>query len=121
MHWPSYEHTLGSYTCYRPGQWSFWGQEGVREGNLHFCGEHTSADFQGWMEGGAETGALVAAEILENLQLEPSAELAQLLSVKTLLPQPAFKHGATARLSYRERRLVLGALRRARSDAARMR
>ena len=44
------------YTCYRPGQWSFWPLEGEREGSLHFCGEHTSPDFQGWMEGAAETG-----------------------------------------------------------------
>jgi monoamine oxidase len=67
MHWPTYAYTLGSYTCYKPGQWSFWTQEGAREGNVHFCGEHTSADFQGWMEGGAETGAAVAAEILDDL------------------------------------------------------
>ncbi len=36
-----------------PEQWSFYGQEGRRVGNLHFCGEHTSLDFQGWMEGAA--------------------------------------------------------------------
>lgn len=64
MHWPSYAHARGSYTCYRPGQWSFWGSEGLPEGKLHFCGEHTSANFQGWMEGAAETGAVVAAQIL---------------------------------------------------------
>jgi monoamine oxidase len=79
MHWPSHEHTRGSFACYQPGQWSFRGQEGVREGNLHFCGEHTSVDFQGWMEGGAESGALVAAEILRDLGLEPSEELLQLI------------------------------------------
>ena len=79
MHWPSHEHTLGSYACYRPGQWSFRTQAGVREGHLHFCGEHTSVDFQGRMEGGAETGALAAAEILLDLGLDPSPELAALL------------------------------------------
>jgi monoamine oxidase len=82
MHWPSSEYTLGSYTCYKPGQWSFWTHEGEREGNLHFCGEHTSVNFQGWMEGGAETGAFVAAEILNAMDLEPSAELARLLELK---------------------------------------
>lgn len=109
MHWPSYEFTLGSYTCYRPGQWSFWQQEGLREGNLHFCGEHTSADFQGWMEGGAETGALVAAEILGDLGLEPSPELARLLAIKTVVPQPTFKRAGLQRLSFaeRQRRLLL--------------
>lgn len=83
MHWPSYEHTLGSYTCYRPGQWSFWTLEGEREGNLHFCGEHTSVDFQGWMEGAAETGARAAAEVLEDLGVAPSPELESLLGAES--------------------------------------
>ncbi|MEO8181028.1 MAG: FAD-dependent oxidoreductase [Deltaproteobacteria bacterium] len=39
------------------------GLEGERAGNLHFCGEHTSVDFQGYMNGGAETGERVAAEL----------------------------------------------------------
>ncbi len=112
MHWPSYEHTLGSYTCYRPGQWAFWLQEGVREGNLHFCGEHTSADFRGRMEGGAETGALVAAEILADLGLEPSPELSNLLSIKTVVPQPAYHATNRTRLTYRARRRLLSAQRR---------
>lgn len=34
------------------------------EGNIFFCGEHTSQDFQGFMEGGASTGEQTAAEIL---------------------------------------------------------
>lgn len=107
MHWPSYEFTLGSYTCYKPGQWSFWTHEGEREGNLHFCGEHTSADFQGWMEGGAETGALVAAEILGDLGLDPSPELASLIETKTVVSQPTFQRGGTAKLTYRTRQRLL--------------
>jgi len=63
MHWPSVEHTRGSYACYLPGQASFIGLEGERAGNLHFCGEHTSVDFQGYMNGGVETGERVAAEL----------------------------------------------------------
>ena len=114
MHWPSYEFTLGSYSCYRPGQWSFWTHEGEREGNLHFCGEHTSADFQGWMEGGAETGALVAAEILGDLGLAPSAELASLLETKTAVPQPTFRRAGVSRLSFRQRQLQLALLRQSR-------
>ncbi|MGC4087387.1 MAG: NAD(P)/FAD-dependent oxidoreductase [Polyangiaceae bacterium] len=109
MHWPTYAYTLGSYTCYRPGQWSFWTQEGVREGNVHFCGEHTSADFQGWMEGGAETGALVAAEILADLKLEPSPELAAIVETKSVVPQPALSGGQVSWLGYRERRRRLNA------------
>lgn len=64
MHWPSVEHTRGSYACYLPGQASFSGLEGQSAGQLHFCGEHTSVDFQGYMNGGAETGERVAAELI---------------------------------------------------------
>jgi monoamine oxidase len=67
MHWPSSPLFQGSYTCYRRGQTSFFGIEGRQEGNLYFCGEHTSEAFQGFMEGGAETGARAAAEILNDL------------------------------------------------------
>jgi monoamine oxidase len=67
MHWPTVEHTRGSYTCYLPGQGSFSGLEGERSGNLHFCGEHTSTEFQGYMNGGAESGERVAREITSDL------------------------------------------------------
>lgn len=73
MHWPTVEHTLGSYTCYLPGQASFSGQEGERVGNLHFCGEHTSVDYQGYMNGGAESGERVATEIMTDLGVEKRA------------------------------------------------
>jgi monoamine oxidase len=88
MHWPSAPHARGSYTCYKPGQWSFWQLEGQREGNVHFCGEHTSPDFQGWMEGAAETGAFAAAEVLNDLERAYPARLAAILAEK--LPQPTW-------------------------------
>ena len=56
---------LGSYACWTTGQYtSFSGYEGVRQGNVHFAGEHCSINFQGFMEGGAEEGARAAGEIL---------------------------------------------------------
>jgi len=67
MHWPTVEHTRGSYTCYLPGQASFSGHEGEAVGRLRFCGEHTSVDFQGFMNGGAETGERVARQLLDEL------------------------------------------------------
>jgi monoamine oxidase len=85
MHWPSYAHARGSYTCYRPGQWSFWTREGVREGGLHFCGEHTSPEFQGWMEGAAETGGRVAKEILDDYLIALPSQLAALIDDDALL------------------------------------
>jgi monoamine oxidase len=45
------------------------GAEGERVGNLHFCGEHTSLDAQGFMEGAALTGAMVADEVAGDLGL----------------------------------------------------
>ena len=65
FHWPTFPWTRGSYTCYRPGQWTgFGGEEGKRVGNLHFAGEHTSESASGFMEGGCETGERAALEIL---------------------------------------------------------
>jgi monoamine oxidase len=76
MHWPSAPFHGGSYACYRPGQWAFYELEGRREGRLHFAGEHTSLDFQGYMEGAAETGARAAMDILVELGLaQPVAPL----------------------------------------------
>ncbi|HVV86718.1 MAG TPA: NAD(P)/FAD-dependent oxidoreductase [Kofleriaceae bacterium] len=46
-----------SYAYYRPGNYTaFAGYEIEPQGNVYFCGEHTSIDFQGYMEGGASTG-----------------------------------------------------------------
>ena len=70
MHWPSFPWTQGSYAAYLVGQWTgISGAEIERVGNIHFCGEHTSTDFQGFMEGAAETGAMAATEVLTDLGL----------------------------------------------------
>ncbi len=74
FHWPSFEFTRGSYASYRVGQWTtIGGAEGERVGNLHFAGEHTSVDFQGFMEGGCESGERAAGEILGDLGIAPRA------------------------------------------------
>lgn len=63
-HWPSNPLTMGSYSFWKPGQYQqFVGVEGEIEGGVHFCGEHTSLDFQGYLNGAVETGERVAAEI----------------------------------------------------------
>ncbi len=60
---------LGSYSCWRVGQYTlFSGYEGVRQGKIHFAGEHCSTNYQGYMEGGAEEGARAANEILSDYQ-----------------------------------------------------
>lgn len=50
-----------SYSYWKVGQYTqIAGYEGVTMGGVHFCGEHTSIDFQGFMEGGASTGKSTA-------------------------------------------------------------
>jgi monoamine oxidase len=109
MHWPTAPWAKGSYTCYKPGQWAFWAREGVREGNVHFCGEHTSLDFQGWMEGGAETGALAAAEILDDLGGTLSRTHRRALAGKLELPQASYHGDSHPRLRWMERRRIVRA------------
>lgn len=57
--------SLGSYSCYRPGQWTtIAGWEGEPCGRLFFAGEHCSREFQGYMNGAAETGRKAAENII---------------------------------------------------------
>ncbi|MFP4414666.1 flavin monoamine oxidase family protein, partial [Coleofasciculus sp.] len=67
-YWAGEQYSRGSYVCYRVGQWTqFYGSEGERVGNLFFAGEHTSLEFQGFMEGACETGKRAAEEILTDI------------------------------------------------------
>jgi len=116
-HWPSEPNHLGSYTCYKPGQWSYFGLEGRRIRNLHFCGEHCSEDFQGYMEGAAETGAFVALEVLADLGISPSARLATLMAPKLVLPQASFAGPAIPLRRGQRRHTAAAARRRARAGA----
>ena len=60
---------LCSYSYWKPGQYTgFSGYEKMRQGNIHFAGEHCSQDFQGFMEGGASEGVRAAYEILADLK-----------------------------------------------------
>lgn len=62
-HWPSSPLSRGSYTCYRPGQFTrIAGLEGQRAGHLHFAGEHTDSfySWQGFMEGACLSGLAAA-------------------------------------------------------------
>jgi len=64
-----------SYSYWRVGQYQkFAGYEAARQGNVFFCGEHTSVDFQGWMEGGAESGVRAADELLAAIGKQASLE-----------------------------------------------
>src|SRR5215207_697838 len=65
-HWPSNPWTLGSYSYYRVGQYQAFGgaESEIEGGRVHFCGEHTTQDDQGDLNGAVATGERVAAEIL---------------------------------------------------------
>jgi monoamine oxidase len=67
--WTGYQWTKGSYSYWKVGQYTkFSGMESARQGNCHFCGEHTSQDFQGYLNGAVETGERVVDEILGDLK-----------------------------------------------------
>ena len=67
--WTAYPWTKGSYSYWKVGQYTkFSGMEKERQGNCHFCGEHTSQDFQGYLNGAVETGERAAGEILADLK-----------------------------------------------------
>ena len=68
-YWTGYQWTKGSYSYWKPGQYTrFSGAEKERSGNCHFAGEHTSQDFQGYLQGAVETGERAAGEILGDLR-----------------------------------------------------
>ena len=67
--WTGYEWTRGSYSYWKVGQYTrFGGVEGERVGNCHFAGEHTSLDFQGYLNGAIESGERAAAEVMGDVR-----------------------------------------------------
>jgi monoamine oxidase len=55
----------GSYSFWKVGQYTrFAGVEREPEGNVHFAGEHTSVNSQGYLNGAVETGQRAAQELL---------------------------------------------------------
>jgi monoamine oxidase len=54
----------GAYSHWGIGHYTgFSGAEALQEGAIHFCGEHTSVDYQGFIEGAVRSGERVAREI----------------------------------------------------------
>jgi monoamine oxidase len=70
-HWPSSTLSRGSYTCYRPGQFtSIAGLEGAAAGRMKFAGEHADSfySWQGFMEGACLSGRRAADEVLDDMR-----------------------------------------------------
>jgi monoamine oxidase len=66
INWAKDDLIGGGYASYKVGQWtSISGEEIKPQGNIFFCGEHCSEDFQGYMNGGAETGRKIAEEVIK--------------------------------------------------------
>jgi len=60
-------HILGAYSYLKVGQFTaFNGIQGQPAGNLHFAGEQTSLNYQGYMEGALRSGYRAAGEIVGN-------------------------------------------------------
>ncbi len=65
MNWNVYPYALGSYICYRTGQYtSIAGAEAMPIGNVFFAGEHCGGDFSGFMNGAAQSGREAAEKIV---------------------------------------------------------
>jgi monoamine oxidase len=63
-HWSAEPWHHGAYSYWGIGAYtSFAGAEGLQEGRIHFAGEATSVEFQGYINGAVETGERVAREI----------------------------------------------------------
>jgi monoamine oxidase len=68
-YWTGYQWTKGSYSYWKVGQYTeFAGAERQQEGGCHFAGEHTSIDFQGYLNGAVESGERATDEILAALK-----------------------------------------------------
>jgi len=66
--WALNPNSYGAYSYWPTGYCqNYAGYEGVRQGKVHFAGEHCSLDYQGYMEGGATEGQRAAQEILGDL------------------------------------------------------
>lgn len=66
--WNTNPFSLGSYACYKTGQWTeISGNEFSPVGNLFFAGEHTSSNFQGFMNGAVETGKKAAEMMIQKI------------------------------------------------------
>lgn len=67
--WPGYAYSKASYISYKVGQYTTMaGSEIMPAGNLLFAGEHCSYAFQGFMNGGAETGRKAAELIIKKVK-----------------------------------------------------
>jgi monoamine oxidase len=67
-HWVRDPWVKGAYSFYKVGQYATFGSiAAAAQGRVHFAGEHTSINNQGFLDGAVETGARAAREIVAQL------------------------------------------------------
>jgi monoamine oxidase len=67
-HWALDHWVHGAYSYYAVGQAASFGSiAGRREGRVHFAGEHTSIQHQGFLDGAVETGERAARQLFRAL------------------------------------------------------
>ncbi|SDT25211.1 monoamine oxidase [Mucilaginibacter mallensis] len=68
--WQNNPYSKAAYSSFKIGQWStLAGWEGVPVGDIYFAGEHVSRDFQGYMNGGAQTGRVAVETMLKAMAI----------------------------------------------------
>lgn len=68
MNWPLNPFSKCSYSSFKPGQWTKYGEEVSRPiDNVYFAGEHCSDDFQGFMNGAIETAKKAVQNIASSI------------------------------------------------------
>jgi len=66
--WAANPYSRAGYSSFKTGQWStLAGWEGVPVGKIYFAGEHVSREFQGYMNGAAQTGRIAAETVAANI------------------------------------------------------
>ncbi len=71
--WSDYPYTLGSYASAKPGQYTTMlevAPEPALHDRLQFAGEHTSADFLGFMNGGVQSGNRASEALIDVMALK---------------------------------------------------
>lgn len=67
-HWARDPWVKGAYSFYKVGQYANYGPlAAAPQGRVHFAGEHTSINNQGFLDGAVETGARAARQIVAQL------------------------------------------------------
>ena len=99
----------------------FFGKEGVREATSTSAASTAPRTSRATWEGGAETGALVAAELLEDLGVDKSELLTELTEMLTEAPRASYHAGFGQRMKLAQvRRVSTASPRRAGSARARV-